>query len=240
MILPNCVVKEEWLLTALKQYIDHLEGLLGLRSTQKTIQKTMENSFLKMAGLSDNMDPTAKYKAIKQLEDRFSSLLQLASNCRVSFDVELLNSFKSITKEYFEKEYPDRPFTIIDQSSLGYLQVRPVDWPQLVHFEWIPFRGEDLVLGNNLTIVLHIEPTRSNPLTTLVNGLKTDSDFATIPGRAEGITSRSTSTYLSITKQLDTAFVYQSSQERMTCLSGFYDEICQSIRFIDKYLGLSL
>lgn len=236
-VLPECRVKEEWLITALKQYIDHLEGLLGLRITQKQMQKEMEKYILQKAGVSESSDPVAKYDAFRKMEERFSSLLQLASNGRASFEDTLKVSFTEQTKKYFETHYPGRTFVYNDKISSGrYFQVRPTEWPWEVHFEWIPLSGEHFIHGRYLTIVLHIEPSKGNRLSELINGLKADKSFDSIPGRAEGISSRSTNTYLSITKQLDKPFIYQSGQERQGCLSMFYDEICKAIPIIDQYL----
>lgn len=238
-ILPNCVIKEEWLISALKQYIDHLEGLLGLRITQKHIQKEMEKYILQKAGLSDTSDPVAKYNAFRKMEERFSSLLQLASNGRASFEDALKSSFKEQTIKYFETHYSKRAFVNNDRiSSGGYFQVRPAEWPGEVHLEWVSLTGERLINGKDLTIVLHIEPNRTNRLSELIDGLKEDEHFNRIPGRAEGISNRSTTTYLSITKQLGKPFIYQSDEERRECLSSFYDEICQAIPIVDKYLNI--
>ncbi len=236
-VLPNCLVKEEWLITALKQYIDHLEGLLGIRVNQKSIQKEMEKNLLNKAGIADNADPAQKYQAFKQLEDRFSSLLQLASNGRASIEDDLLESFTKLTKEYFEKKYAVRQFVTNNKASIGYYQVRPEDWPVDVHLEWIPFRGENLVEGKELTIVLHIERVKNAQLKRLVDGLNRDNGFIELPGRAEASSNRKNrATFLSLTKPLEKAFIYQTDKERQTCLASFYDDICKAIPFVDKYL----
>lgn len=235
-VLPNCVVKEEWLISALKQYIDHLEGFLGLRTNQKQIQKEMEKYILQKAGISGNADPAARYAAFKTMEERFTSLLQLASNGRASIEAGLMASFTEQSTRFFESNYPDRAFDFNDKTSLGYYQIRPANWPQGVHFEWIPLRGEQLVEGKDLTIVLHIEPSRANSLSGLIAGLDADADFEEVPGRAEGLSSKSPSTYLSITKQFGRSFIHQSDRERQECLSSFYNEICQAIPIIDHYL----
>ena len=36
-VLPSCTIKEEWLISALRQYIDHLKGMFGLRDYDKVI-----------------------------------------------------------------------------------------------------------------------------------------------------------------------------------------------------------
>ena len=47
IILPDCSIKEDNLITAIKQYIDHLKGMFGLRDNQQdtisSITKDMEN-----------------------------------------------------------------------------------------------------------------------------------------------------------------------------------------------------
>ena len=236
-VLPECRVKEEWLITALKQYIDHLEGLLGIRINQNTIQKEMEKNLLKKAGLADDADMASKYREFKHLEDRLSSLLQIASNGRASIEEDLLDSFTKLTEEYFVHKCTERVFELNDKASIGYYQVRPQDWPVDVHFEWIPFRGENLVEGKELTIVLHIERVKTSQLIKLVEGLKKDDDFCKLPGRAEvSSNKKNSSTFLSITKPLEKEFVHQSNEERRKCLALFYDDICMAIQYVDKYL----
>lgn len=236
-VLPECRVKEEWLITALKQYIDHLEGLLGLRVNQKTIQREMEKNLLIKAGLADNADPARKYQAYKQLEEQFSSLLQLASNGRASIEDDLLESFTKLTMDYFDNKHKGRPFVINNKASIGYYQVRPEDWPVDVHLEWIPFRGENLVEGKDLTIVLHIERVKTAKLRKLVDGLNGDNDFSKLPGREDAsINKKNKATFLSITIPLEKAFIYQSDKERQLCLARFYDEICKAIPYVDQYL----
>ncbi len=236
-VLPECRVKEEWLITALKQYIDHLEGLLGLRVNQKTIQREMEKNLLIKAGLADDADPARKYQAYKQLEEQFSSLLQLASNGRASIEDDLLESFTKLTMDYFDNKHKGRPFVINNKASIGYYQVRPEDWPVDVHLEWIPFRGENLVEGKDLTIVLHIERVKTAKLRKLVDGLNGDNDFSKLPGREDAsINKKNKATFLSITIPLEKAFIYQSDKERQLCLARFYDEICKAIPYVDQYL----
>ena len=197
----------------------------------------MEKNLLKKVGLADNADPARKYQAYKQLEERFSSLLQLASNGRASIEDDLLESFTKLTKEYFENNHQRRSFVLNNKASIGYYQVRPEDWPVDVHLEWIPFRGENLVEGKDLTIVLHIERVKTAKLRKLVDGLNGDNDFCKLPGRDDAsINKKNRATFLSITLPLEKAFIYQTDKERQFCLARFYDEICKAIPYVDKYL----
>ncbi|MCQ2379075.1 MAG: PD-(D/E)XK nuclease family protein [Victivallaceae bacterium] len=43
-VLPSCTIKEEWLISALRQYIDHLKGMFGLRDYDKIIWDKIRGS----------------------------------------------------------------------------------------------------------------------------------------------------------------------------------------------------
>ena len=58
-ILPNCIIKEELLISAIKQYIDHLEGLFWMRPSQKKI--IMDKKMLEIIGLETDSSFAEQY-----------------------------------------------------------------------------------------------------------------------------------------------------------------------------------
>ena len=55
-VLPSCMIKEEWLISAIKQYIDHLEGMFQERKDDEKYNNTMKeiiNKQFKLENLTD-------------------------------------------------------------------------------------------------------------------------------------------------------------------------------------------
>lgn len=63
-VLPYCIIKEEILASALKQYVDHLKGLFLLRSQDREVKETMKSEILKLLEIDGISD---KNKIIEEL-----------------------------------------------------------------------------------------------------------------------------------------------------------------------------
>lgn len=73
IILPDCPIKEDNLITAVKQYIDHLKGMFGLRDNQQdtisSITKDMEN----ILGISSKTE-LGKYSYYENLSRQIENI----------------------------------------------------------------------------------------------------------------------------------------------------------------------
>jgi len=63
-ILPNCIIKEDWLVSALKQYIDHLEGRFGLRTIKYKMNMELQEYLKAVMKLGEQ--PEINHQIIKQ------------------------------------------------------------------------------------------------------------------------------------------------------------------------------
>lgn len=77
-VLPNCKVKDVYMQSALMQYIDHLEGMFGLRKNEIKLNMEIKDYIRKTLELSDN--PELSYTPLKEkIEDVNNVLNQLTA-----------------------------------------------------------------------------------------------------------------------------------------------------------------
>lgn len=90
MVLPNCTLKEELLISALKQYIDYLNNILGLRENNQQNRKIMET-------IKDALE-------IKSIDDCIKIVDQLDGLTRE------VNNLRDKMTEEIGKKYVEEPF----------------------------------------------------------------------------------------------------------------------------------
>ena len=78
-ILPNCVIKEELLISAIKQYIDHLEGMFWMRPSQK--QMIMEHELLELLKIK-NVNVEQQIKCVVELSKDISNIQNILDKFR--------------------------------------------------------------------------------------------------------------------------------------------------------------
>lgn len=59
-VLPNCTIKQDWLISALKQYIDHLEGLFDFREINKKVNMEIKQYLSEKLKLNDSPEQNHK------------------------------------------------------------------------------------------------------------------------------------------------------------------------------------
>ena len=98
-ILPDCPIKEDNLITAIKQYIDHLMGMFGLRNNQQdtisSITKDMEN----ILGISTETE-LGKYSYYENLSRQIETVGTIVTERKQrileSYIKTLLNNLKNV------------------------------------------------------------------------------------------------------------------------------------------------
>ena len=178
-IQPIVMQKEQVLNTGLLQYIDFLEGMLGLRQSDAELLNSCRN------WIEDNITIDADLvkrnfslgkikKAInKQLKDfvksdqeedivnirRYAGLL---NNLLDEANDELMKDFFDMTRNYFESRSLMDKCVISHIFNYYYIQIRDESWPRSIHFEWYPLGVKKLKnKGNkNYTFCLHIESAK--------------------------------------------------------------------------------
>ena len=151
-VLLHCTIKEVQLVAALRQYIDHLEGLFGLRDSQKkqynmTIQKLLDDQG------KNSLDGVNEI--LKQIEEAKKSVCNYRED---KFFKPFLDRFDRITLEIWGEGWE-----INNRAIKGkYYQLRPHSWPKEIHLEWNPM---DLGCEDReYNFCMHVEGSENKPI----------------------------------------------------------------------------
>ena len=158
-VLPNCTLKEDLLSSGIKQYIDYLDGLLGLRKSQIDLMYNMKGLILEKCSINENDSIAEKYYATERMIQKTNDLQSVLLTYKeqlMSFVKDFCQMTKNILQERYSTlnwEYP------IDRTcwETGYIQIRSGDWEDRVHLEWIPLSQRQLVEDTEYRLVLHVE-----------------------------------------------------------------------------------
>ena len=186
-ILPNCRMKEEWLASAIKQYVDHLEGLFGTRESQKKLINKMKNEITNRIGCSDTMSIGEKYINLIAFAKTLNDMQSIVGNYIDSLVNPVVSRLKEETLQIFGDLCPNSEVEFNNRLDNGYFQIRLKNWDNLIHFEWFPLNIETLLQGNVYTFTLHMEGNWSDKMRRALEdetfckeaeeaGLKLDSD----------------------------------------------------------------
>jgi hypothetical protein len=157
-VLPNCTLKEELLSSGIKQYIDFLEGLFGLRNNQIILMNNMKDLLLEKCSINENDSIAKKIFATERMIQKTKDLqcvLSTYKNQLLSF-VEI---FCQITDEILKNIFPHGDWRTSDSTAWenGFIQIRSGKWDSLVHLEWYPISQKQLLEDTEYTLVLHVE-----------------------------------------------------------------------------------
>lgn len=96
VVLPGCMLKDEYLISALQQYIDHLKGMFDLRNEERIMTEKILDEVLGLQGsLADKMKQLIDYK---ERIDKLSSGLEL-------YCIKMLSSVKESLKEEIRRQF---------------------------------------------------------------------------------------------------------------------------------------
>lgn len=153
-VLPNCRVKEEWLESAIKQYIDHLEGLFGIRNTE--LNKKMQEELIEIIGCTKDMTSSDVFSKLEAFYNSLGELQNIVRNSMESLINPTIERLQNTTKDVLGQICPNEKIDFYNGLRNGFFQVFFTKWVPQVHFEWIPF-NEHTLLGTEYTFVLHVE-----------------------------------------------------------------------------------
>lgn len=180
-VLPNCKMKEEFLHSAVHQYIDYLEDINGLHDYQKQAQKNTIKKILKEmgiqsdGGISTYYEISEKIQEINQLKDILSGQLDKLSS-------GVIQKFTDITKDYFSQPNIDFQCVINEHFNNKWCQVYDDRWNYYIHLEWIPVSRDTFFEDSNYTLVLHLEGGIGKKFREL---LSNNEEFVKLPGYIE-------------------------------------------------------
>lgn len=185
-IQPTVMQKEQVLNTGLLQYIDFLEGMLGMRQSDTELLVDGKNWLIKWINenVIDISNGSFNFKTIKTINSRLDNIKKdinkqlkekiksrsedivdyrryagLLNNLLDEINDEPMKDFFEITRNYFESNGLMTKCVISHIFNYYYIQIRDVSWPRSVHFEWYPLGVKRL---NNpkqkeFTFCFHVE-----------------------------------------------------------------------------------
>ena len=238
-VLPNLKHKEEMLITGIKQYIDYLEGFLGLRKTDKRINEVMKEELYNKLGIKDNESISVQYrkleKATNSLEELTRRINQIKQNI-IKFEESICNPFEEITRTYFsDLVNGSRQVGVnnIIRKGDGFFFVYYKEWSWQIHFEWWPLSVNKLVSEKIYTLNLHTE----DKLMPLKKYLLADEEYKQIVNTING-TMNNRDKVTAFQKQYiaDKPFVDMTYDEKRAFLENAYSEVVPMISVIDRLL----
>jgi len=154
-ILPNCIIKEELLISAVKQYIDHLEGLFLMRPSQKKM--IMNNELLAQIGLKADLGLAQQYNDFERILNQLSEVRKILTDYRQNEVQTLMAKFIQYSKEILGDDWETSKDNI--SSGVGWLYLYNKNWKtkSQVHLEWSSVFHKSLYADTQYRFVLHLE-----------------------------------------------------------------------------------
>lgn len=154
-ILPNCIIKEELLISAVRQYIDHLEGLFLMRPSQKKM--IMNNELLAQIGLKADLGLAQQYNDFERILNQLSEVRKILTDYRQNEVQTLMAKFIQYSKEILGDDWETSKDNI--SSGVGWLYLYNKNWKtkSQVHLEWSSVFHNSLYADTQYRFVLHLE-----------------------------------------------------------------------------------
>ncbi len=238
-VLPNLKHKEEMLITGIKQYIDYLEGFLGLRKADKNINRVMKEELYNRLDIKEKEPISAQYSKLEKANNSLEELTRRINQIKqdiIKVEDSICNPFEEITRTYFsdlENDY--RQVCINNNIKKGgdFFFVYYKEWGWQIHFEWWPLPVNKLITGKTCTLNLHIE----DKLVPFQKYLLADEEYKQIVNAIGGtINNRDKVAVFQKQYIADKPFVDMTYDEKKVFLEKAYSEVSPMIPVIDRLL----
>lgn len=226
-VLPNCKLKDDNLVSALKQYIDHLDGMCGQRSSNgmdEKLKEWLKQEFRFAQTPEKYRELDAKIDMIDKLRTSLDSIRQ-----------EPHESFVNITRNFWEKYYGKGIAHVRDGISGAYnfILFGKEKWNvdkrnRLIHLEW-KISDSDLIYNRtSFFLWLHFEKNDSN---RIVNALKSDENFKEcVKSLGMKFEDKSINAYVEIS--LGKEFASMGNSEKESFLNGVYEKYAPLLDYV--------
>lgn len=231
-VLPNCKLREDWLIAALKQYVDHLEGIFGIRSSQSELRKKMEKKIIDILGIK-NMSISNKYSQLREFTDKVESLRNILETTSSSMVKTVIEKLQDTTREVLSEIYPNQEFDFHDGIAGGYYQIFIKEWNKAIHFEWIPLNNRQIMCSNIYYLVVHIEDKN---LESMANNLLDNDDNVANIGEKIHFYKHGNRTFYKKELQTDRSIAEMTHNELVDFLKKIYTDVPELVNFIEEYI----
>lgn len=231
MVLPNCKLKEDWLISALKQYIDHLEGLYGLRSSQRELRAKMGRFAQSSLGLSNETSVSEQYSRLRDFSHSLGDLQNIIETTTNRLVKPVVEKLQDCTLEVLSNICPEKDIDFYNGLANGFFQVFISGWPRSVHFEWIPLNNRCLMCSNNYSMVVHVEDKKIEDY--IERHLNDDKAFCSnaVNARVSKVCSR---TYYRKSVDTPKSIAEMTHSELCEFLKAMYIDVPILVNFIEK------
>lgn len=226
-VLPNCKLKDDNLVSALKQYINHLDGMFGQRSSNGMDEKLKEwlKQELQFAQTPEKYhELDAKIDIIDKIRTSLDSIRQ-----------EPHESFVKITRDFWEKYYGKGIAHVRDGISgqYNFILFGKEKWNidkqnRLVHLEW-NVRDVDLIKSHKFKFCLHFEGTGSEKIQSF---LETDNTFKEMIRLKEMNFEGRLNAFVDISVPMNKTFASLDDAEKESFLNGVYEKYAPLLDYV--------
>ncbi len=226
-VLPNCKLKDDNLVSALKQYIDHLDGMFGQRNSNGMDEELKEwlKQKLQFAQTPEKYrELDARIDAIDKLRASLDSIRQVPHEF-----------FVKITRDFWEKYYGRGIAHVRDGISgqSNFILFGKEKWNidkrnRLVHLEW-NVRDVDLIISHKFKFCLHFEGTGSEKIQSF---LETDNTFKEMIRLKEMNFEGRLNAFVDISVPMNKTFASLDDAEKESFLNGVYEKYAPLLDYV--------
>lgn len=177
-VQPCVMQKEQVLNTGLLQYIDFLEGMLGIRKSDTNMMEQNKQWLIKQLDPNKSFVQTNKelrtirldlrkqqkslVKEIPEEQVYLQKCSDILANLIEEVNEEPLEKFFELTRSYLtSSEHNLMKECIISHIfNYYYIIIRDSSWPRSLHFEWYPLGVNKLYKKKNYSFCFHVEGSK--------------------------------------------------------------------------------
>jgi hypothetical protein len=228
-VLPNCKAEDDIFISGVKQYIDYLEGMFGLREREKKMREITAEKIEEMFDISTKT--TAE--KFKVLNSKISDLEKFKNDIEAYIQNKTLglDDLIKLSLEYFKEGNRDENNKFVYKRGGNFLYFAKEKWENKgIHFEWFPFENKNIV-DKSWTLNLHVE--------TKDDGTTKERLKEKIAQKGFEVTANKKASGSAIWMKecaLNKAFVDMSEGEKKEFIKNAYKEIEPLGRIIDEFL----
>ena len=226
-VLPNCKLKDDNLVSALKQYIDHLEGMFCQRKSNGMNEELKE-------WLKQKLQFAQTPEKYRELDARIDAVDKLRASLD-SIRQEPHEFFVKITRDFWEKYYGRGIAHVRDGISgqSNFILFGKEKWNidkrnRLVHLEW-NVRDVDLIKSHKFKFCLHFEGTGSEKIQSF---LETDNTFKEMIRLKEMNFEGRLNAFVDIGVPMNKTFASLDDAEKESFLNGVYEKYAPLLDYV--------